>query len=788
MSFVFSVQWDYCDLSKRQDRSVLLDYKEKSYYSYLLRYWVAPSSVLWVVQEFFEIKIWDFGTKDLGKHTTKHRTSVLKEAVDTDLFRDIRRKILPAKAEEVAKVFSTAIPGDQVDTELCSKSREKIFEERKDTTLSGKLIKDPPVRGQFGEAFIELREGYKAKKQRPYENHGHKHEILRKIIERNLREFGWLERCMTSEWCCAPFTVPKPPPADQNTIDGWRIIVDFRNLNAETKADSHPLPLIEEEIAKRARGRLFSVLDLRHGFHQMPLRKDSRPLTCMCTPCGPVQWTVMPMGLKNAPSFFQRMMEDVLFTTHPELRAFVSVYIDDIIIATEGEGLTEAELVALHEKQLNQVLDILDANQLICGPKKGKLFLKSVKFCGSLLENGTRRPSPGKLVAIQKWKRPETITELRGFLGCCNFYHTFVPNYAKFAAPLTELLKVGRDAGKAGSKVRVKWTDECEEAFHHLKAALCEVATLHVPQFDRPFYIRTDASRYAIGAVLEQVDEATGDHYPLAFWSRKLAPRQMQWSPREQETYAIICALKKYQSWVGTNRVEVLTDHRSLEYWATEHIDTVASPWEGPFAVTARLGENRWRIRVDVSREIDVSGDRLKREIPSPKDRVKPLFWTAKHLSDRVIEGGKYELKRIVEARRDAKGEWEFLCEWRGFDSSHNNWEPAQSFVHGYTKGFIDFLKKHPEIGVLLTDCLSKPDRQVESDGKRPVVNRDPAFYGPQQPHSRADPSIPPPAVRPAQEPNEDQASSSAADLQRPSRTRARPDRLVVTCIRAWPN
>ena len=139
---------------------------------------------------------------------------------------------------------------------------------------------------------------------------------------------------------------------------------------------------------------------------------------------------------------------------------------------------------------------------------------------------------------------------------------------------LTELLKVGRDAGKAGSKVRVKWTDECEEAFHHLKAALCEVATLHVPKFDQPFYIRTDASRYEIGAVLEQVDEATVDHYPLAFWSRKLAPRKMQWSPREQET----CALKKYQSWVGTNRVKVLTDHQSLEYWPTEHIDSVSGP------------------------------------------------------------------------------------------------------------------------------------------------------------------------------------------------------------------
>ena len=434
------------------------------------------------------------------------------------------------------------------------------------------------MRGQHREAFIELKEGAKPKKQRPYENHGKKHEILRDIIQRNLREFGCLEACMTSEWCCAPFTVPKPPPADQNSIDGWRMVVDFRNSNAETKADSHPLPLIEEEIVKRAKGKLFSVLDLRHGFHQMPLAKSSRPLTCMCSPVGPVQWTVMPMGLKNTPSFFQRMMEEVLFSEHPELREFVSVYIDDIIIATVGDGLNEQELVDLHEKQLNMVLDILDKTQLICGPKKGKLFLESVEFCGSLLGNGTRQPSPGKLLAIQKWKRPETISALHGFLGCCNFYHTFVKDYARYASPLTELLKVGREAGRAGSKVRVQWTDECDEAFVQLKAALCEVATLHVPTFDRRFYLRTDASKYAVGAVLEQQDLETGAHYPLAFWSRKLSPRQMQWSPREQETYAIICALKNYQSWVGTNRVEVLTDHRSLEYWSTEDVNRVSGP------------------------------------------------------------------------------------------------------------------------------------------------------------------------------------------------------------------
>ena len=175
--------------------------------------------------------------------------------------------------------------------------------------------------------------------------------------------------------------------------------------------------------------------------------------------------------------------------------------------------------------------------------------------------------------------------------------------------------------------------------------------------------------------------------------------------------------------------------------------DKLLPLWEGPLAVTAHLGENRWKICVDVNREIEVSGDRLKREVPSPKGRVKPLFWTPKILPDRVIEGGKYELKKILGSQRDEEGEWNFLCEWRGFDSSHQNWEPAHSFVRGYTKGLIDFLKKHPEIGVLLTDCPSKPDREFEDDRKRPVVNRDPAFYGPHLSHSRFDPSILPAAV-----------------------------------------
>ena len=110
------------------------------------------------------------------------------------------------------------------------------------------------------------------------------------------------------------------------------------------------------------------------------------------------------------------------------------------------------------------------------------------------------------------WKRPETITKWRGFLCCSNFYQTLLQNHNKFTAPLAESREVGRDAGKAGSNVRVKSTDECKDAFHHSEAALCEFATLYVPNVDQPFYITTDASWYAIRAVLEQVDEASGTH------------------------------------------------------------------------------------------------------------------------------------------------------------------------------------------------------------------------------------------------------------------------------------
>ena len=133
-----------------------------------------------------------------------------------------------------------------------------------------------------------------------------------------------------------------------------------------------------------------------------------------------------------------------------------------------------------------------------------------------------------------------------------------------------------RHEGKKGSQKKVKWNEKALQAFVDVKKALTQELELFQMDPSKPFILRTDASRYAIGAVLSQIFD--GEERPVAFHSRKLTASQRNWTPREQETYAIIMALKKWSGWIGLQPVTVLTDHRDLEYWVTEHVDTLSGP------------------------------------------------------------------------------------------------------------------------------------------------------------------------------------------------------------------
>ena len=187
------------------------------------------------------------------------------------------------------------------------------------------------------------------------------------------------------------------------------------------------------------------------------------------------------------------------------VRESADAYFDDIIVGTDTSGLSEEEGLKKHEAELCAVLDLLAAHKLVVDGSKAQLFVRAVEFCGHIMENGSRRPSPGKLRCLENWELPRTITAMRAFLGFTNYYHAYVPQYAAYAAPLSDKLKVGKEEGKRGSQKALSYTPEEEQCFQTLKTLLVHGLEVQIPNPDRPFILRVDASRFAVGAVLEQM-------------------------------------------------------------------------------------------------------------------------------------------------------------------------------------------------------------------------------------------------------------------------------------------
>ena len=161
---------------------------------------------------------------------------------------------------------------------------------------------------------------------------------------------------------------------------------------------------------------------------------------------------------------------------------------------------------------------------------------------------------------------------------------------AELSGPLHKMLQVGKLDGRKGSKKKLAWTPEAEDVFNRLKERLLGHLGLFLVDPDKGFVLRTDPSDYAVGAVLEQVRD-DGTHVPVAFWSRILAEGQRRtWTARGKETYAIVCALRKWSGHIRLQPVVVCTDHQSLQSWHKEHVDTPSGPaarrarWHETFA------------------------------------------------------------------------------------------------------------------------------------------------------------------------------------------------------------
>lgn len=360
----------------------------------------------------------------------------------------------------------------------------------------------------------------------------------------------------TSPWA-SPVVLVKKKNGD------FRFAVDYRRLNRVTRPMSFPLPRPDDvyDTIGESHAQVFTVLDLASGFWQIPLDRDSRAKTAFTSHSGNYQFKKLPFGLMNAPVSFQMVMTQVL---RGLTWKFALVYVDDIIIFSPDFDT--------HLKHLSAVFDRLRGANLKLKPQKCHFAAKEVTYLGHVISKNGIQVNPAKTAVIQTFPVPKDQSEVRAFLGICNYYRRFVNGYANIAAPLNRLLQ--RD-------VQFVWTNDCDLAFQMLKQALISPPILRYPNFDKEFILATDASGYAISYILSQLDE-TGREVVIQYGGRALTKAEQKWSITEREGLAVVEGIKVYRVYLANRKFTVHTDHVSLQWLRTIH------------NATGRLG--RWSV------------------------------------------------------------------------------------------------------------------------------------------------------------------------------------------------
>jgi hypothetical protein len=300
-----------------------------------------------------------------------------------------------------------------------------------------------------------------------------------------MKENGIIQDSM-SPWASRIVIVPKG--------EGVRICNDYRPLNAMTTKDVYPLPSIQEIQDILAKARVFCIIDCTSGYHQFEIAEKDRAKTAFRFKGGFYEYVRVPFGLTNAPAFFQRQMDLILKDIAYE---FVVPYLDDIIIFSENEET--------HQGHIEQTLERLQQHNLIINPDKCKFFKKEVLILGTLISHGTAKPDPEKLLGIQRYKQPETILQMRSFLGLINFCRECVPDLAAKIRPLTEVLK----GEIKKSKNKVDWTEKRIQCFQETKKLFQETLQRRLPCKNRKFVLICDASAGAILAQRNMENELT---------------------------------------------------------------------------------------------------------------------------------------------------------------------------------------------------------------------------------------------------------------------------------------
>ena len=328
-----------------------------------------------------------------------------------------------------------------------------------------------------------------------------------------------------------------------------RFVQDYRKLNAMTVRNRYPLPLIPDIMNRVQGAKYFSKLDVRWGYNNIRIREGDEWKAAFRTNRGSYEPRVMFFGLCNSPATFQTMMNDIFKELIDE--GLVVVYMDDILIFAK----TKDEL----EKATCRVLQILKDNKLYLKKEKCVFEVEKIEFLGLIISQNKVEMDPIKVNGVRDWPAPQTVKQLQSFLGFINFYRRFIEGFARIARPLNDLTK---------KNVQWSWGEKQQAAFDALKDLVTSSPVLLQPDVSRPFRLETDASDYAVGAVLSQLGE--DDKWrPVGYISKSLNEAERNYQIHDKELLSVIRALAEWRYLLegATHTVDIYNDHRNLTYF-----------------------------------------------------------------------------------------------------------------------------------------------------------------------------------------------------------------------------
>ena len=284
----------------------------------------------------------------------------------------------------------------------------------------------------------------------------------------------------------------------------------------------------------------------------------------------------MPFGVQGGPATFQRLMDKLLVGL--DYRVALA-YLDDIIVY----GATHLECM----QRLARVFKQLRSAGLKLKPSKCTLFELETLYLGHIVSAEGIKCDPKKIEAVKNWKKPTSYKEVQVFLGTVNYYNRFIKDFSKIAHPLRQI---------ARDKRLFEWTQDCDEAYEKLRAALISAPVMAYPQEVGLYILDTDASAFAIGSVLSQMQSHEGgpeEERVIAYGSRSLQGREQRYCTRRRELLAIVEFVKRFRAYIWGREVLIRTDHASLKYIKTQNNpDDQFARW------VERLEEVRYTIEI----------------------------------------------------------------------------------------------------------------------------------------------------------------------------------------------